>query len=162
MDAVVSVVSVGIILGAPLLHNQGNSFMWVGNGLVRMALILYVVYATRQGALPGLLSFLAAFTLLVERNHEVLVSLPYQKPRWPKNSFGPPVQAPPLVGETETAHYEPPHYEHEAKEIAETQGETTITKEFESADDIQDNNPRLSGPPSNQDAPSFFSQKGVL
>ena len=166
MEAIVSSISVGTILGAPLLHQWGSSFGFVENGLVRLLIIVFVAYATRQGAMPGLLAFLAAFTLLIERNHEVLTSFPNQRPRWPKNSFGRPVQAAPLVGEEEIAHYEPPHYEHEneaaSKEIVELRGDTTITRAVESADDLKDNNPRLEGPPPNDAAPGFFTQKNLL
>lgn len=141
MENTVPIISIFIILGIPFLPTLGLSYRFVDHPLTRLLLIAFVIYAIRQGAMSGLLAFLAVFTLLIERNHEVLTTLPDQIPRAPTAPYGLPIQSPGLVPEGEMIVYEPS--DEQGKDVVETHGETTTMKEYESADDIQDSNPRV-------------------
>ena len=136
--------STAIILGAPMLP----SFGFVENTLVRLLLIAGIVFASRQGPMPGILAFLAAFTLLIERNHEVLTKFPEQKPRFPTANFGFPIQAAPLTPVVETVPYAPPSPPPE--------------KDQNSADGMRDNIPRLPPAPPQAGAMGFYKSKGLL
>ena len=148
---IVSVLSILIVLGAPLLQQAGVSFQFVESLLTRLLLIVFVVYGVRQSAMDGLLAFLAAFTILLERNHEVLTKLPNQQPRALGQSFGLPIQAPPLVGVEESVAYAP-------KDSAETK----ISPESENAVGLTDNIPRIPPAPLASTAPAFYTNKGLL
>ena len=157
MEDAVPIISILTILGAPHLSSLGVGYSFVGHIATRLLLLIFVVYAIRQGAMSGLLAFLAAFTLLIERNHEVLTRFPDQRPRWPTAPYGLPIQAPSLVAETDTQLYEPA--DEQSKDVVETHGETTTTKEFETAEDIQDSNPRVpTAPTSYDEKPAFFER----
>jgi hypothetical protein len=157
MEDAVPVVSILTILGAPHLSSIGLGYSFVSHIATRFLLIAGVLYAIRQSALSGLLAFLAAFTLLTERNHEVLTSFPGQRPRWPTAPYGLPIKAPPLIPEKETHLFEANH--EEGKEVVETHGETTTTKEYEATEDIQDSNPRVESVPGSYDEkPGFFER----
>lgn len=84
---VLNLVSISIILLAPLLRTIGLSFELVGNTGVRLVLILYVVYASSMDVFSGMLAFLAAFTLLLERNHGILTGFPRQKAELPITNY---------------------------------------------------------------------------
>jgi hypothetical protein len=114
-----------------------------------LVFVLFAAYATRVGAIPGLLSFLAVVTLLMERNHEVLTRFPNQKPRLPTPSFGLPIQAPPLLGVKEEHAYEPPQ-----------QGDHNEEK-YEQVEDIHDHREDLPVPPQGSQATSFYTEKGL-
>ena len=140
MEAVVA-LSVITIVGAPLLQ----SFGFVENTAVRLLIVLAIVYAvtftTNHGPMPGLLAFLAAFTLLVERNHEVLMKFPDQKPRFPTTAYGFPVKAAAREPDVKTP---------------------DVGKDAVNDVDLRDNNPRLSEGPHNDSAPNFYKSKGLL
>ena len=162
MEATVSAVSVGIILIAPLLEGFGISYSFVENSLIRLILIGFVVYAVSLGHMPGLLAFLAAYTLLIERNHEVLTRFPNQKPRWPSANYGFPIQAAPLMGEHEEIPFDTAHMTSKGLKIVETHGENTKMKEYEKAEDLEDNIPRIAEAPRSSSAPEFYKSKGLL
>lgn len=157
MEDAVPIVSILTILGAPQLSSIGLGYGFVEHIATRLLLIGAVIYAIRQGPMSGLLAFLAAFTLLIERNHEVLTTFPDQRPRWPTAPYGLPIQAPALIPEKETHYYE--DSDEKGKEVVETHGETTTTKEYETTDDIQDSNPRVETVPGSYDEkPGFFER----
>ncbi len=157
MEDAVPIVSILTILGAPQLYSLGLGYGFVEHIATRLFLIGAVIYAIRQGPMSGLLAFLAAFTLLIERNHEVLTKFPDQRPRWPTAGYGLPIQAPALIPEKETHTFDPT--EENGKEVVETHGETTTTKEYETTDDIQDSNPRVETVPGSYDEkPGFFER----
>jgi len=135
----VVVLSVITIVGAPLLQ----SFGFVENTAVRLLIVLAILYAvtTSHGPMPGLLAFLAAFTLLVERNHEVLMKFPDQKPRFPTTAYGFPVKAPAREPDVKIP---------------------DVGKDAVNDVDLRDNNPRLSEGPHNNSAPNFYKSKGLL
>ncbi len=141
MEDTIPIVSILIILGTPFLSTLGVSYRFVDHPLTRLLLLGFVIYAIRQGAMSGLLAFLAAFTLLVERNHEILTTFPDQTPRALTAAYGLPIKAPSLVPEGVSIDYEPSD-EHGIA-VVETHGETTTFNEYESAEDIQDSNPRV-------------------
>lgn len=163
MEDIVPAISIGTILGAPYL----SSFQLVDNLFVRLALLFFVAYAIRQDALSGCLALLASFTLLIERNHEVLAKFPNQAPRWPTTGVGVPIQAPPLTPNTQDM--EPPHTESEGPlalhregvKVTEEHDGREVEKEYEHANDLHDNNPRLKEAPLTDDAPSFYESKGL-
>ena len=147
MEAATAITSTAIILGAPILP----SFGFVENTLVRFLLIAGIVFASRQGAMPGILAFLAAISLLIERNHEVLTKFPEQKPRFPTANFGFPIQATPLTPVIENVPYAPPTSPVIGKE-----------EDMDSAKGLGDNIPRLPPAPPAAGAMSFYKSKGLL
>jgi hypothetical protein len=146
--------SVLTILGAPILATKGFSFSFVENIFVRLALVVLVAYAIRQGPMPGLLTLLAVLTLLIEQNHLLLTSLPYQQAEIPMpkdTSFT--IAAPDSV-DIETLHYNHP---------IEDKGLTAFgDKEYEIASDLQDNIPDLPVPPQGEASAKFFESKGLV
>jgi len=134
METVPIVSSIIIILAAPWLAEQ-ISFAFVDNIVFRLLLVVAILYTVRKcnGQLEGLLALLAVFTLIIERNHQVLMKFPEQTPSFPsKGSY---IQANPLT-QAQPVHNSP---EPEEDEI-----------------DIHDNIPRLSEAPKSHDAPKFF------
>jgi hypothetical protein len=106
--------------------------------------------------MSGLLAFLAVFTLLLERNQEIITKLPYQAPGRLSSepllplgtgtaaaAVGPSV--PPLQPTNAVKVYDSP-----------------TNKEKADATDLQDNNPRLAEGPKAKDAVSFYTNKGIL
>jgi len=156
MEVAVLAVSVVVIVGAPIARSLGARFSFVENIFVRFLLLVATVYAIRQGAMPGVLAFLAVYTLLLERNHEVLSKFPDQKPLWPSNNPGLPTRAPTLEGEKEVVHYDTPA----SNDGLEVEGNSTA--EFEKADDLHDSNPRLAEAPLADKAPEFYKSKELL
>ena len=165
MDAIGPIVSLLIILGGPLLPSHG----FVENTFVRLLLILWIVYSSRQGVLHGLLAFLAAFTLLIERNHEVLIKLPNQRPRpfenythglkGAANMY--PIEAAPLVGKKDEIPFAPQVVPSlPVQQDVPPQVERVI--DDNTAVGRRDNNPRLPAAPPMKDAVEFYKEKGLL
>lgn len=146
MDVAVLAIIMGTIFGAPYLP---VSFDFVGNIVFRFFLIAFLIYAIRLDPFTGLLALLAVVTLLIERNHKLLTTLKDKIPVLPKSQDGYPSQATPLTPTSESVHYETPHMASEGEKIEDN-------TEYEKATDLEDNNPRLEGPPSNSEAASFF------
>ena len=144
MAAVVTGLSVLVILGAPIVSSFGTSFGFVENILVRILLVLAIIVSLRQshGVIPGLLAFLAVITLLVERNHEVLTSFPNQAVKIPFDV--------PMAPSASVAPSAP------AVSFA------TVEPDDDDSAGIRDSNPRLKEGPHNADAPGFFKGKGLL
>lgn len=161
METIVSIVSVAIILGAPLAQNMGLGFSFVDNGISRLVLLAWAVYAIRLGAFPGILAFLAVMTVITERNHEVLTRFPNQKPRWPSNSFGMPIQAPPLLGKNEEHPYEPPHTDHHEEVQGRHEETDHIADKYDEASDLHDHREDLPVPEQGSHASSFYEEKGL-
>jgi hypothetical protein len=161
MENTVIGASVVVILAAPWLGHT-ISMNFIQNILVRFVLLAFVVYGIRQGPMAGLLAFLAAFSLLIERNHQVLTKFPHQIPQFPSNAGkqGPPSYAPPLIPMSESHSYEAPHVDGDGT-VIEKHGESITEHTYESADDIQDSNPRLDEVAQGEAAGSFYEQKGL-
>ena len=167
-----SAVAVLVILGTPVAGSHGISFQLVDNILIRLLLLVTVVFSIRQGAMPGLLTFLAVYTLLLERNHQLLTLLPNQAPQWPSNNYEMPIQAavPPGVLKDSIA-YEPhdsqdthsmtAHPIEEYNDKNSPVGESPDIKVLEAAEDLQDNIPRLQEAPDTNAAPSFYNSRGL-
>ena len=150
MDAATTIGSLIIIVGAPLLP----SFGFVENNLVRMILVAVMAYAAYKSPVLGILAFLAAFTLLVERNHELITKLPNQKPKFPTGDYGYPIQAEKHMPVTSTSSY-----------IPESVNDLEKEKPFEESDSalgLRDSIPRLSAAPLTDDAPNFYKTKNLL
>lgn len=169
MENVVSAVSIAVIIGAPIMKSLGMSFSFVENIVVRFLLIAALIFAVRSGPLPGLLAFLAIFTILLERNHEFLskgprvkLALPNQKPIWPVIEYANPLQPPPLTPDVEVVHYD----NHDTVDVTnpevEVQGESTSVTDFENTGDLRDSNPRLEEGPAANEAMQFFASKNLL
>lgn len=77
-------LAIGVIIGAPLVSLYGFKFAFVENILVRIILLGLIIFALRKDHLLGLLTFLAVFSLFLERNHNVVLGLPDQKPNMKK------------------------------------------------------------------------------
>jgi hypothetical protein len=144
--------SVAVILGAPILATKGFSFSFVENILVRLVLVVLVAYAIRQGPLPGLLTLLAVLTLLIEQNHLLLTSLPYQQPELTMPTDTSFTIATPDPVDLETLHYNHP---------IEDKGLSVGDKEYEIASDLQDNIPDIPVPPQGEASARFFEEKGL-
>ena len=129
MEHGVAGVSIAIILGAPILSNYGVRFGFIENIVVRIFLIGALIFIIRQDVFLGLISFLAVFTLLLERNHALALDLPNQRNNSIVDMYKAsiPVMALPVV-------------------------ETPVTFEEE----IQDNIPRLAPAPTSAGAVAFF------
>ena len=152
MDPTVT-TSVIIIVGVPILSSMGVSFLFVGHMFTRLLLLAYLLYAVSKGPMSGLLGFLAVFTLLLERNQEIITKFPYQAPG--RLSGGPLLSSgtgslmhesalPLQPTNTVKVYHEP------------------ANKEKADATDLQDNNPRLAEGPRSKDAVSFYTTKGIL
>jgi hypothetical protein len=160
MENTVIGASVVVILSAPWL-GQTISMNFIENIVVRFILLAFVFYGIRQGPMAGLLAFLASFSLLIERNHQVLTKFPHQIPQFPSaGKQGPPSYAPPLIPVSESHSYEAPHAE-PSESVVERHGESTTEYSYESASDIQDSNPRIDEVAQGEAAGSFFEQKGL-
>jgi hypothetical protein len=144
--------STAVILAAPWLPTLGLNLTIIDHPLTRLALLVALVYAIRQGPFTGLLALLAVFSLLIERNHQLLTLLPDQKVVMPKKSFGLPVAAPRIAPDHETHYYEA----HDEKGFDTQEGIV-----YESAQDLTDNNPNLQEVPQGEAAGSFYESKGL-
>lgn len=78
MEAV-AVASLATIIGAPILSDYGFRFGFIENIVVRIFLVGIIIYVTQQDTFLGLITFLAVFTLLLERNHALALDLPNQR-----------------------------------------------------------------------------------
>jgi hypothetical protein len=179
MENAISVTSIIVIVAAPILRSLGLSFAFVENIVVRFLLIAALVFAIRtsKDALPGLLAFLAVFTLLLERNHEFLskktalptfnteMTLRNQKPVWPVIEYADPIQPPPLTPTDEVLQFEAPSKSND-DEITdpdlEFKGESTSVREFEKTDELVDNIPKLEQGPVSKNAMQFYASKNLL
>lgn len=142
-------VPITIIVGAPILSAVGFKFTFVENILVRLLMILALVYAIRfakpaSGPLFSLLVFLAIITLLLERNHYVVSSLPNQTSSavipGPKNLY------PMKAGESTVAHVDL-HIDDRV--------------ENDQNVDYKDSIPDLKEGPSNHDSPNYYKSMGL-
>jgi hypothetical protein len=181
MENVISVTSIVIILAAPILKSLGMSFAFVENIVVRFLLIAALIFAVRNSSnpLPGLLAFLAVFTLLLERNHEFLsktpasapasapreMALPNQKPDWPNIEYDAPAPPSPLTPTDEIVHFDGPITSETVKvrePDVEFKGESTSVRDYENTDDIRDNIPNIQEGPGSRDAIQFYTDKNLL
>ena len=153
MDPTVT-TSVIIIVGAPILSSTGVSFLFVGHMFTRLLLLAYLLYAVSKGPMPGLLAFLAVFTLLLERNQEIITKLPYQAPG--RLSSGPLLALGAGTG-TAGAGVSPLQPTNAVKVY-----DSPANKEKADATDLHDSNPRLAEGPKAKDAVSFYTNKGIL
>jgi hypothetical protein len=155
MDPTVT-ASVIIIVGAPILSSMDVSFLFVGHIFTRLLLLAYLLYAVSNGPMSGLLAFLAVFTLLLERNQEIITKFPYQAPgrltsgallseAASASAAGLGGSVPPLQPTNTVKVYDEP-----------------ANKEKADATDLHDNNPRLAEGPKSKDAVSFYTNKGIL
>jgi len=149
--------SVIIIVGAPILSSMGVSFLFVGHMFTRLLLLAYLLYAVSKGAMSGLLAFLAVFTLLLERNQEIITKFPYQAPGRLSSE---PLLSPGAgagAGAAAVAAV-PPLQPTNAVKVY----DSPANKEKADATDLHDNNPRLAEGPKAKDAVSFYTNKGIL
>jgi hypothetical protein len=145
--------STALILAAPWLPTVGLNLSFIDHPLTRLVLLVALVYAIRQGPVTGLLALLAVFSLLIERNHQVLTLLPDQKVVMPKKSFGLPVAAPRILADHESHYYEA----HDDKGMDTEDGQM-----YESAQDLIDSNPKLQEVPQGEAAGPFYESKGLV
>jgi hypothetical protein len=132
-------VSLSIILLTPFLANTGISMEFVGNILVRMGLVAYVVYASYTSLFSGLLAFLAVFTLLLQRNHGILTGFPDVRAEIPRTKYQVdevPVGTPSIV-----------------------KGEPEM--DDDNAENLVDNIPRLEMVPRGASSASFYQQRSL-
>jgi hypothetical protein len=104
--------------------------------------------------MSALLGFLAVFTLLLERNQEIITKFPYQAPG---NLSSRPLLTTgtgSLMGESAL----PPLQPTNTVKVY----DSPTNKEKADATDLQDNNPRLAEGPRSKDAVSFYTNKGIL
>ena len=151
MDPTVK-TSVIIIVGVPILSSMDVSFLFVGHMFTRLLLLAYLLYAVSKGPMSALLGFLAVFTLLLERNQEIITKFPYQAPG--RLSSGSLLSE----GASAAASAVPPLQPTNAVKVY----DSPTNKEKADATDLQDNNPRLAEGPRSKDAVSFYTNKGIL
>jgi len=135
------IAAVAVILGAPILSSYGVTFRFVENILVRIVLIALIVAAVRKDHLLGLLTFLAVFSLFLERNHNLVLGLPDQRP-----SLHPQKEAPSPFLETPPA------------TTVDSASKLASPADVEQHDVLHDNIPKLAPSPKSRDAPDFFSE----
>lgn len=136
MEHGAAIASVAVIIGAPILSNYGVRYGFVENIVVRIFLVGFIIYAIKTDVFLGLITFLAVFTLLLERNHALAVDLPNQRINILLNPNSIPMKAAP-VEESEV-------YVHD-----------------EDAGIIADNIPRLTPAPGSTGAAAFFRGLGL-
>ena len=153
MDPTVT-TSVIIIVGVPILSSMGVSFLFVGHMFTRLLLLAYLLYAVSKGPMSGLLGFLAVFTLILERNQEIITKFPYQAPGHLSGSPLLSTGTGSLMHESALQPLQPTNTVKVYDEPA--------NKEKADATDLQDNNPRLAEGPRSKDAVSFYTSKGIL
>ena len=159
MDPTVT-TSVIIIVGAPILSSMGVSFLFVGHMFTRLVLLAYLLYAVSKGAMSGLLAFLAVFTLLLERNQEIIAKFPYQAPGRLSSEplLSPGAGAGAGAAAAAVAAAVPPLQPTNAVKVY----DSPANKEKADATDLHDNNPRLAEGPKAKDAISFYTNKGII
>ena len=150
MDPTVT-TSVIIIVGVPILSSMDVSFLFVGHMFTRLLLLAYLLYAVSKGPMSALLGFLAVFTLLLERNQEIITKFPYQAPGRLSGS-------PLLSTGTGSLMHESALQPTNSVKVY----DSPTNKEKADATDLQDNNPRLAEGPKSKDAVSFYKSKGIL
>ena len=135
-----------VIIGAPILRTFGFSFGFVENILTRILFVGALIYAAliKKNPFFAILTFLAVFTLLIERNQALLSSLPNQKPILK-----------PIVEYQKQAILSNP-FTH----IKETIDFNEVESKAD-ASNLDDNIPDLKEGPSNSDAPTFFKDNGL-
>jgi hypothetical protein len=139
-------IPVLIILGAPILSANGVSFSFVENIFIRIGMVLLLIYAVNQDILFGILTLLAIVTLLIERNQQLVKTIPKNIMISPRRDLYP-MKAPYML-------------ETQMKMQMQTQQPVEITEN--SATNLEDNIPDLKEGPNRHDAPSFFKSLGVL
>ena len=159
-------VAIVVILGAPILSSYGFTFRFVENILVRIVLISLIVVAVRKDHLLGLLTFLAVFSLLLERNHNLVLGLPDQRPSL---HLHPQKEAPafletPLATTVDSASKlaSPLATVDSASKLATPLATVDSASKLASPEQppitqLQDNIPKLAPSPKARDAPAFFS-----
>lgn len=137
-------IPVLIILGAPILSANGVSFSFVENIFIRIGMVLLLICAVNQDIFLGILTLLAIVTLLVERNQQIVKTIPKNIMISPRRDLYP-MKAPYML---------------ETQMQMQTQQPVEITEN--SATNLEDNIPDLKEGPNRHDAPSFFKSLGVL
>jgi hypothetical protein len=152
-----------LILGAPMATARGVTWGLTENLFVRLALVFYVVMNIRLGALPGLLSLLAVFSLYIERSYLLLTTFPNQQPKgWIIPQYGSATTTPLPFEEPkgdDGMNYEPE--DEKGLSVVEKHGEVTEEVEFEKTH-MDDSNPRLEeGPQGSDEGTAFFEEHGL-
>ena len=145
-----AIAAVAVILGAPILSSYGVTFRFVENILVRIVLIAVIVIAVRKDHLIGLLTFLAVFSLFLERNHNLVLGLPDQRPLLKKR-----------VEETSTFLETPVMTAAPATTVSPLPATTVdsaskLASPEQPITQLHDNIPKLAPSPKSRDAPEFF------
>jgi hypothetical protein len=137
---ILNILSVSILVLAPLLRSVGVSFQVVGNTLVRLGLLAYIVYASYVSVFSGLLAFLAAFSLLLERNHGILTGFPEVRAEIPMQTYRTdevPVGVPSVV-------------------------EREPEMDDDNAENLEDNNPRIKSVPRGASSATFYTNNRLV
>jgi hypothetical protein len=159
MNGTFNGVAVAIILAVPFLAARGVSFGFMENMLVRLIAVGFVLYAIRLGPMAGILAMLAVLSLFVERNHQLLTTLPNQKPMWPSDRNLKITPVKPMLPTPETHAYHP--VDEQSEMVEERHGEHIKVEEYETANDLEDSNPRLGEVPQGEAAGSFYTQRSL-
>jgi hypothetical protein len=157
MNGTFNGIAVASILAIPFVAARGVSFDFMGNMLFRLMAVGFVLYAIRLGPMAGILAMLAVMSLFIERNHQLLTTLPNQKPMWPSDRNLSLTPIPPMLPVSETHGYHPTEERsHSVEESHEKVGE------YEATDDLGDSNPRLDEVPQGEAAGSFYTQRSLV
>jgi hypothetical protein len=159
MNGTFNGIAVASILAIPFLAARGVSFDFMGNILFRLMAVGVVLYAIRLGPMAGILAMLAAVSLFIERNHQLLTTLPNQKPMWPTDRNLSLTPVAPMLPVPETHSYNPT--EEHGYTVEEHHGEQVKRDEYEATDDLGDSNPRLDEVPQGESAGSFYTQRSL-
>ena len=156
MESISSVVSGVIILFVPLLGPMGYNFRSVENIVIRLLLVLYITLSANVGYMSGLLSFLAVYSILIERNHEALMTYKVIKEKHYEIMREEHCEA---VAKMK----QPPYFERVVMDPRTTQQEkNAASANFQNAEDLKDNIPRMDPAPLTNDAPKFYRDNKLL
>jgi len=135
---------------------MGQSFKFVENGIVRLLLVLYITLSANVGYMSGLLSFLAVYTILIERNHEVLLTYKVIKDKDYEIIREKHCKSVSIMNKL-------PQFDRVILDPRTTQQQmNAASSNYDTAQDLKDNIPRLETAPLTDAAPSFYKEKNLL
>ncbi len=153
MDVLYMSVPILIILLAPMAPKL--SFTLLDQILFRLLLLVALLFAIRQSPMLGFLTLLAVFSIIIERNHYILVNLPgIPSTHVSADTPGKPMQVLPDIPELQ---YDSPHAEDVGVTVSEKDGDAL----YESASDLEDSQLPFKEAPSSDESPRFFESRGL-
>lgn len=144
-----------VVLATPFLHMLRFPWAFLDTLIVRIVLLVAVLYAITEGAIPGLFAAFALVSLYFERNrHRLATALPADTPSTYLVKGNP---VPPLAPSTETVDFTPHTDGGVVGEEVLATGETTVYEEAPEASGL-DHKVVLDEAPRSDQATPFFER----